>query len=125
MSRIEGMTLLIFRVKDVEREVAFYRDGLGLAVTRHVEGRVAQFALPLCGALELAAGGEVVPLAKDRTEVPAVPVFRVANVHEAVEQAVRHGARVVNAPFRVNEQWVAYVADPEGHVVGLASALAP
>ncbi|MCS6801225.1 MAG: VOC family protein [Chloroflexota bacterium] len=122
MHAVQALTLLIIRVNDLEREVAFYRDGLGMEVTRHVEGRVAQFALPQGGALELTPGGEVVPPVQDRREVQTLPIFRVADVHAVVDRAVRHGARVVNAPFEYNGQWLAYLADPEGHVFGVVAA---
>ncbi|GIW06691.1 MAG: hypothetical protein KatS3mg060_1496 [Dehalococcoidia bacterium] len=124
MSLIQGLTLLIIRVKDLDREVAFYRDGLGMDLTRQVEGRVAQFSIPMCGTLELTSGGEIVPPVKDRREVQKLPIFRVANVHDVVERATHHGATVVNEPFEFNGQWLAYLADPEGHVFGISTVMA-
>jgi predicted enzyme related to lactoylglutathione lyase len=118
---IEALTLLIIRVKDLDRSVAFYRDGLGMTVTREVEGRVAQFALPKGGALELTPGGEIVPPVADRREVQTLPIFRVADVHAVVHRATEHGATVVNPPFEFNGQWLAYLADPEGHVFGVTA----
>ncbi|MFN8534592.1 MAG: VOC family protein [Dehalococcoidia bacterium] len=124
MSLIQGMPLYIIRVKDLDREIAFYRDGLGMTLTRHVEGRLAQFTIPTCGTLELLPGGEIVAPVHDRREVQHVAIYRVANVHGVVDRAVQHGATVVNAPFEFNENWLAYIADPEGHVFGLSTMMA-
>lgn len=119
-SMTEGMQLVIFRVVDVDRELAFYHEALGLEIAGHTEGRIAQVRLTPVTNLELISGGSVVPPVSDRAQSPSTIVFRVGNVEQALERIVKHGGTIVNQPFPVGNQRVAYVADPEGHLIGLS-----
>lgn len=124
--RISVITLC---VADLERSLAFYRDGLGLPtkgiVGREFEhGAVAFF--DLAGGLKLALWAQD-DLAHD-TGLPKTPlcptgslishnVARREDVDGVMEEARRAGARIVKPPHEVFwGGYVGYFQDPDGHV---------
>jgi len=123
------ITLLTLGVDDLERAVAFYRDGLGLptegVVGREFEhGAVAFF--DLAGGLKLALWPRP-SLAHDtglaRTP-PSATDFALAHnvssereVDEVMAQAERAGATIVKRAVKTfYGGYAGYFADPDGHL---------
>ena len=123
------ISLITLGVSDLDRSVAFYRDGLGLPtegiIGREFEhGAVAFF--PLAGGLRLALWAQA-DLAHD-TGLAAAPVsptgFALAhNVRERGEvdavmaAAGRAGAKMVKAPQDTfYGGYAGYFQDPDGHL---------
>ncbi len=123
------ITLLTLGVSDLERSLAFYRDGLGLPsegiVGREFEhGAVAFF--DLAGGLKLALWGQD-DLAHDtglsKTPVSSTAlsiahnVVRREEVNEVMAQAGRAGATIVKAPHETfYGGYAGYFSDPDGHL---------
>lgn len=123
------ISLLTLGVADLERSVAFYRDGLGLPtegiIGREFEhGAVALF--PLAGGLKLALWARA-DLAWDtglpETAVSPTGVALAHNVRErgevdAVLAAATHaGGRMVKAPQPTfYGGYAGYFQDPDGHL---------
>jgi uncharacterized glyoxalase superfamily protein PhnB len=123
------ISVLTLAVADLERALAFYRDGLGLPtngiVGREFEhGAVAFFDLP--GGLKLAIWGhddivhdtglEKAPISSTAITI-GCNVGRRADVDDFMEQARRAGATVVKqAQPTFYGGYAGYFADPDGHV---------
>lgn len=123
------VTLITLAVDDLERSVAFYRDGLGLTTkgivgTEFENGAVAFFALQ--SGLRLAlwprrslAADSGLPL-----QPPSATEFSLAHnvgsqdeVDEVMRQALRAGARVVKpAGPTFYGGHAGYFQDPDGHL---------
>ena len=123
------VSLITLGVADLERSVAFYRDGLGLPTdgiigTEFEHGAVAFF--PMAGGLKLALWAQA-DLAHD-AGLAAAPVsptgFALAhNVRERGEvetvmaAAERAGARIVKPPQDTfYGGYAGYFQDPDGHL---------
>lgn len=123
------ITLITLGVSDLERAVAFYRDGLGLPsegiVGREFEhGAVAFF--PLSGGLRLALWAQA-DLAHD-SGLPMTPVSATAfclahnvvrreAVDEVMDQAERAGAEIVKrAEDTFYGGYAGYFRDLDGHL---------
>lgn len=123
------ISVLTIGVADLERSLAFYRDGLGLPtegiVGREFEhGAVAFFALT--GGLRLAIWAQR-DIAYD-TGLPLTPVSatsftighnvsRREEVNEVMDQAARAGAEVVKpAADTFYGGYAGYFRDPDGHL---------
>lgn len=123
------VSLITLGVTDLERSVAFYRDGLGLPTegiigTEFEHGAVAFF--PLAGGLKLALWAQA-DLAHD-TGLPVAPPsptgFALAHnvrdrgeVEAVMAAAERAGARVVKpAQDTFYGGFAAYFQDPDGHL---------
>jgi len=109
---------LFVTVHDLPRMLAFYRDGLGLAVEYVVPGHVVFLRLGAGGqSLALHAGRADPPLADDATE----HWFAVLDVTdlEATRAALRARGVVVGEPFDVPYGRAVKIRDPEGNVVEL------
>jgi catechol 2,3-dioxygenase-like lactoylglutathione lyase family enzyme len=126
------ITLLTLAVADLERSLAFYRDGLGLP-TQGIVGREFEHGavvfFELAGGLKLALWGRE-DLAHD-TGLPAgsgAPAVSIAhNVAERAEvdavmaQARKAGATIVKAPHETfYGGWAGYFRDPDGHLWEIA-----
>lgn len=123
------ITVLTLGVDDIERAVAFYRDGLGFPtagiVGREFEhGAVAFF--DLAGGLRLALWART-SLAHDIGSAPTPPsatelsvghnVASREEVDAVMAQASRAGARIVkSAQATFWGGYAGYFADPDGHL---------
>lgn len=123
------LTVLTLGITDLERSVAFYRDGLGWPTTGIIgtefeDGAVCFF--DLAGGLKLALWPRA-SLARDagikvgavsRTELSLGHNVRTrAEVDAAYERALAAGATAVRPPH--DTFWggySAYIADPDGHL---------
>jgi uncharacterized protein len=123
------ITLLTLGVDDLERAVAFYRDGLGLATkgivgTEFTHGAVAFFELQ--PGLQLALWPRV-SIAHD-TGLPATPrsateltighnVRSPEEVNAVMDQAKRAGARIVKPAGKTFwGGYAGYFQDPDDHL---------
>lgn len=133
MSITPRIHVLTLGVSDLERSLAFYRDGLGLpsdGITgtqypgddEHPAGDVAMFTLGDGLILSLYPRSE---LAKDAgAELPVGSAISVGQIVESREQvdrvlelAARAGARVIGQPHeRPWGIYSGYFADPDGHL---------
>jgi catechol 2,3-dioxygenase-like lactoylglutathione lyase family enzyme len=123
------ITVLTLGVDDLERSVAFYRDGLGwptagIIGSEFEHGAVCFF--DLAGGLKLALWPRA-SLAKDAglaTDPPARTelslghnVRSAAEVDAAYERALAAGATAIRAPHATFwGGYSAYIADPDGHL---------
>jgi catechol 2,3-dioxygenase-like lactoylglutathione lyase family enzyme len=127
------LTVITLGVDDLEKAVAFYRDGLGLktegiVVTQYENGAVAFFDLQ--GGLKLAlwpraslAADSGLPLSpRSATEMAlAQNVASEAEVRAVIEQARLAGATMIKAPGPAF--WGGYTGafqDPDGHLWEIA-----
>jgi len=116
---------VVLVVEDLERSLAFYVGLLGLALG-HRSGPYAQLAtgrtrlaLYERGAMSETLGA---PLRAPEPDAPGFEIgFKVANVDVAYVELVGLGAAPAVAPrTRPWGQRVAYLRDPDGHLVELA-----
>lgn len=123
------ITLITLGVADLERSVAFYRDGLGLP-TEGIVGREFEHGavvfFPLAGGLKLALWAQR-DLAHDTglAVEPVSPtamclahnVLRREEVDTVMAEATQAGARVVRAPEDTfYGGYAGYFQDPDGHL---------
>ena len=122
------LTYTGIRVRDVERAIRFYTEGLGM----ELRGRRK---IPR-------TGGENVDLASPGTdhviELNWYPrkgpvrqyrqgdeldhmAFTVESMGKAIEHLVQHGARLAMEPFFEGGSWAAFMADPDGIWIELLS----
>ena len=123
------ITLLTLAVADLERSLAFYRDGLGLPTKGIVgkefeHGAVVFFELE--GGLKLALWGRE-DIAHDTglpVATPDPPAVSIAHnvatraeVDQVLAQARKAGAKIVKAPHETFYGGYAfYFRDPDGHL---------
>jgi predicted enzyme related to lactoylglutathione lyase len=112
-----GKVYFMLDAVDMDRAVAFYRDGVGLSIS---------FTSPDWS--ELTAAGATVALHGGGTSTEPRQTglgFEVDSLEEAVEHAVAAGGSIVVPPAdRAGEGiLLAMVADPEGNIVSFAQPL--
>ena len=123
------ITLLTLAVADLERALAFYRDGLGLP-TQGIVGR--EFEHGAVAFFELAGGLKLALWAQDDlahdSGLPKTPIsstaFAIAHnvvrreeVDEVMSQADRAGAEIVKtAQDTFYGGYAGYFRDPDGHL---------
>jgi methylmalonyl-CoA/ethylmalonyl-CoA epimerase len=117
---VTGVAQLAMTVADVERSVAFYRDVVGL--------KFLFTAPPGLGFLD--CGGTRLMLATREsggpTEAHPVVFYRVASVREFVAGLVARGIPLHEEPHVIAKPphadlWLAFILDPDGHLVGFMS----
>ena len=123
------ITLLTLGVSDLERSLAFYRDGLGLP-TKGIVGR--EFEHGAVAFFELAGGLELAVWAQDdlahdsglARSAPCPTGFSIGHnvasreqVDAVIEQARRVGAVIVKEPRATFwGGYAGYFQDPDGHL---------
>ncbi len=123
------ITFVTLGVDDLERAVAFYRDGLGLATkgivgTDFEHGAVAFFdmqpglKLALWPRRSLAADVGIALAPRSATEFAlAHNVDTMAEVDALIAQAARAGAVIAKAPAATfYGGWAGWFHDPDGHL---------
>ena len=117
---VTGIAQLAVTVENLERSAAFYRDVVGLKFL---------FSAPP-GLAFLDCAGTRLMLATEATGGPthAHPViyFRVASVREFAAGLVERGIPLHKEPHVIAklphaDLWLAFVLDPDGHLVGFMS----
>jgi catechol 2,3-dioxygenase-like lactoylglutathione lyase family enzyme len=120
-TRTESLAFDHARLDVVDMDVAerFYADGLGLR-------RVVRYDLPDQIILLLAPGGRPpgIELWQKRGLVPRPHpthhlAFRVSDVPALVEHIRELSYRVLREPYRIGQETVALVADPDHHIIEL------
>ncbi len=111
---------------DLERSIAFYRDGLGAHF-------IAKFDPP--GLAFFRFGGTRLLLEKNGP--PATLYFQVDDIKAAVESLRAQGIRFDAEPAMIHrdddgrfgprgaEEWMAFFRDPDGNVLALAAQVLP
>lgn len=128
-----NFSYVIFYVKDIAKALFFYKDAFGLEIKFVHESN--QYAELNTGATLLAFVSEELaqsnlPNGYIQHDIKQAPlaceiVFTVPNVQEAYEQAVKVGGIAVAAPQQKPwGQTIAYVRDPNGVLIELASPMA-
>ncbi|MGE0651559.1 MAG: VOC family protein, partial [Alphaproteobacteria bacterium] len=118
---MSGTVLINIDVGDLDRAVAFYRDGLGLAVGRRLEpdfvelryGDAHLYLLVKGAGSEAAPGGATRNYGRHWT--PVHLDFVVDDIAAAITRAVGAGARVEREPFDEPYGKLALLSDPFGH----------
>lgn len=113
-----GIARIVLRCTNLQKEVAFYRDVIGLTPELD-QGTQVLFSLGATCAFEIAIGAPVQPEPTDRADARNAFVLRVADVEQAAAELADAGVRCVNPPFDIGGGRVAYYADPENHVFGV------
>ena len=108
---IQHMGWVARRIQDLETSVSFYTDVLGFDLINRYQGRGAMLTQGENVRIDLGKGGGD-PITPDPDTQEAILVYRVWNLAEYLEGVRSHGATVFE---RGN---TAYVADPDGHVLG-------
>jgi methylmalonyl-CoA/ethylmalonyl-CoA epimerase len=104
---------------DLERAVAFYRDGLGLPFLFQVPG----MAFFRCGELTLMLG---LPVEPEFDHPSSILYFDVADIEEAHRMLAGRGVTFRKGPHAVHrepgrELWLADFVDSEGNTLALMS----
>lgn len=125
---VQGLDYVVLVVEDLDRSLAFYRDRLGLSL-RH---RAEQFAQLETGRTRFGlftraamAGTLHCDLRRPAPDQAAFELgFRVADVDAAWDELTAAGAPGVTPPeTRPWGQRTAYLRDPDGNLVELATQL--
>ncbi len=101
-------------VEDMERQVRFYRDVLGLRLLRQGEGW-AHFEAGGGTLFELFTGGTAHPAPKAPAQQPLVPGFRVEDLDLAVDELRAKGVQFIGEVGHYKNTSWAHFADPEGN----------
>ena len=121
-----GLVQVAQRAQDLDRAAAFYADLLGAEPA-------ARFDPP--GLLFFNVGG--VRLLLDKAAPSALVYYQVADVRTEIDRLRSRGVEVVTAPHVIfhhdddaigpagTDEWMAFVRDGEGNLVGLVSHHAP
>lgn len=112
--QLMGMIWAGLYVEDLEKSVAFYRDVLGLTLTRQGEGW-ANFNIVKGQRFELLAGGKASSEAKGADRQSIVPGFQVDDLEQAMQSLSAKGMRFIGeiGEYR-GSRWVEFL-DPEGN----------
>lgn len=115
-----GLGWVVSWFVDEERAIAFYRDVIGLPDSGNpVNGGGALLSLGPTVLLDAKGGGRPQPVVTDRRLANNLFVLRVADLAAEVERLRSHGVRLVHEPFATASGRCAYLADPEGQLIGL------
>ena len=116
------------RVRDIERAIRFYTEGLGMELRGRRKmprtgGENVDLATPGSDrVLELNWYPRKGPVRQYRQgdELDHM-AFTVESMGKAIEHLVQHGARLAMEPFFEGGSWVAFMADPDGIWIELLS----
>lgn len=117
---ITGLGWIVVRCTDLSRQVAFYRDILGLEVAMQGE-RAALLDIGRTLALEVALGCPPEPVPADRAEVPDTFLFRVDDAGALAGDLEVAGVRRIGATHRTEDGGgsIHYYVDAENHLFGI------
>lgn len=119
---IAGLAQVALSVTDLDRATAFYRDVLGLPFLFSAPPGLSFFQVgPTRLMLSAPIEGDV--------GSHGILYYAVADIQAAFETVCARGATVKEPPRMIakvggREVWLAAIADPDGHVVGLMSEVA-
>ncbi len=118
---VEKVGQIAITTVDLERSKSFYRDRLGMTPLFDA-GNMSFFQ---CGETRFMIG------ASETAGPPGGTIlyFKVANLHSAHAHLAAEGVEFIQEPHLVvkmpdHDLWMAFLKDPDGHVLGLMSEFA-
>jgi methylmalonyl-CoA/ethylmalonyl-CoA epimerase len=115
---LDGIGQIALTVSDIDKSVAFYRDTLGLKLLFTAPPQLAFFN---CGTVRLMLSRPEKP---DDEKATAAIYFRVMDLNSTVAGLKERGIVLVGEPHLVakmpdHELWMAFLRDPDAHLIGL------
>ena len=123
-ARLAGIGQVSMPVTDIDRSIAFYRDGLGLAHL-YTYGDLAFFD---CDGTRLFLNASV---AAPRPPSATALYFRVSEIESAYRALRARGVAFEDAPHLIHthpdgsQERMAFLRDPDGNLIGLMSVVRP
>jgi len=116
---VTGLAQVAFSVKDLDRAVAFYRDVIGLTFLFAAPPKMAFLQ---CGSTRLMLSAQ----AGAETESHPILYYSVPDIQAAFARLAEKGAPIKQPPqmiakVGVNDLWLGFTEDPDGHHVGIMS----
>jgi len=114
---IAGLSHACFVVSDLERSIAFYRDGLGLPIAfefRSPEGRLTGVYLHVGGRtfIELFQGNPA-PAPKDASYKHIC--LEVDDIDATIAELAERGIEATDKKLGTDNSWQAWLTDPDGN----------
>ena len=117
-----GLIWAGLQVANLEDQVAYYRDVLGLRLIRKSE-RWAVFDAGNGDLFELSSGGQQSPVPKTGEQQSLVVGFLVNNLPQVVQSLLGDGVTFISELESYKKsQWIKFV-DPEGNILELKEVL--
>jgi len=118
-SGITGIGQIAVNVRDLDRAVRFYRDGLGLEFLFDAPN----MAFFRCGNVRLMLS---LPSEPELDHPASIIYYEVDDIEKAHEELVQRGADFERKPTLAHkteayELWLAFMRDPEGNLLALMS----
>lgn len=115
---IEGIGQIAIAVSNPERSVAFYRDVLGLKLLFEAPPALAFFD---CGGVRLMLTTQQ---GEEQDHQTSAIYYRVANIQESTAVLAAKGVNIIRGPelaakLEDHELWLAFLRDPDEHLVGI------
>ena len=116
-TKLDQIGQISIRVHDIERAVAFYRDGLGLEFLFDA----GPLAFLMCGDVRLMLAK---PESDEFDHPSSTLYFRVDDIHAAHDELLGRGVPFDDEPHLIakmpdHELWMAFFRDPDRNVHGL------
>ena len=116
-TKLDQIGQISIRVHDIERAVAFYRDGLGLEFLFDA----GPLAFLMCGDVRLMLAK---PESDEFDHPSSTLYFRVDDIHAARDELLGRGVPFDDEPHLIakmpdHELWMAFFRDPDRNVHGL------
>ena len=116
-TKLDQIGQISIRVHDIERAVAFYRDGLGLEFLFDA----GPLAFLMCGDVRLMLAK---PESDEFDHPSSTLYFRVDDIHAARDELIGRGVPFDDEPHLIakmpdHELWMAFFRDPDRNVHGL------
>ena len=115
---------VVRHVADVRSMRHFYTDAIGLEVIAEEDGRVL-LDLGDNSVLELAPGGQAATPPAHRHELMSTFILRIRQLERFREELKARGVHMVHEFIQWPAGALTYVADPEGHVIGIEERYHP
>ena len=115
---------VVRHVADVPSMKHFYTDTMGLSVVAEEDGRVL-LDLGDNSILELAPGGKITTPPTHRHELMSTFILRIRQLDRFREELQARGVHMVHEFIQWPAGALTYVADPEGHVIGIEERYHP
>ncbi len=126
-----GLDHVMLRVMDLDRSLAFYRDGLGMQVTRYTDyesGRFTNVFLSFDPAtessLELTYNWDQEQV-YEKGQAFGHLALQVNDIHAAVQYLEQQGVRIKTPPKPMNHgnRIIAFIYDPDDYIIELVEPL--
>jgi len=121
---VQELGWVVRRVQDLKKQARFYRDVVGLPLIGEEYGHCL-FELGDNVVLELAPGGHVHELPKNRTDEPNTIILRLHQVRPMLDKLKKNNVPIVHDLIQWDRGALSYFADPEGNLVGIEEKYHP